>query len=42
MNVNAVNLSKRADRRFHIVNQFSNRPEFSFCLVNAIVHERGA
>ncbi len=42
MNVNAVNLSKRADRRFHIVNQFSNRPEFSFCLVNAIVHEHGA
>lgn len=41
MNVNTVNLPRR-DRRLHIINQFSNKPEFSFCLIDAIEHERRA
>ncbi len=40
--VNAVNLKQRTDRQVHILKQFSDKPEFLFNIVPAIIHEKGA
>ncbi len=42
ISVNAVNLKQRTDRRDHILKQFSDKPEFLFNIVPAIIHEKGA
>lgn len=42
INVFAVNLAYRTDRKENIVNQFMDKPEFSLTLVPAIEHANGA
>lgn len=42
INVFAVNLAYRTDRKEHIVNQFMDKPEFSLTVVPAIEHTNGA
>ncbi|NQX56818.1 glycosyl transferase [Pedobacter panaciterrae] len=37
-----INLTKRTDRREHIINEFNTRKGFDFVLINAIEHESGA
>ena len=42
INVFAVNLVYRTDRKEHIISQFTNKPEFSLTVVPAIEHKIGA
>lgn len=42
MNVFAMNLKLRTDRKKHIIDQFSDKPEFNLSVVPAIEHEIGA
>jgi|AGTN01.3.fsa_nt_gi hypothetical protein len=40
--VTIINLAHRTDRREHILKQFSDKPEFTFTIVPAIEHTKGA
>lgn len=42
MDIFAINLKKRPERRLHIVNEFSYRREFNLQVVDAIEHEVGS